>query len=74
MNALLNIVEHFLKLLGLLLIMVFIAWSLVTLGLLADTGYLLHLGKPKSPRLKNAGPHLHYDKKTANEQLQKKAA
>ncbi len=74
MNALLNIVEHFFKLLGLLLIVVFIAWSLVTLGLLADTGYLLHLGKSKSPRLKNAGLHLQYDNKIANEQRPKKAA
>ncbi len=72
MKALLNLVEQLLKMVGLLLFMLVIAWSLVTLGILADSRYLLHVEKADSSGRKKGG--LHLVKRPASEQQNKEAA
>lgn len=73
MNALLNTLEYFLKLAGVLLILLFIAWALVTLGLLADSTYLLHMEK-SSTRAKKRPATLQMVAKTDTQDQSKKAA
>ena len=50
MNGLVYTLGHLLELAGIFLVLVFVAWALVTLGVLTDSGYLLHA--------ENANAHL----------------
>lgn len=45
MSGLVHTLGHLLELAGIFLVLVFVAWALVTLGVLADSSYLLHAEK-----------------------------
>ncbi len=56
MTALLHAVEPLFELAGLLLLLLFFAWAFVTLGLLADSQYLLQSSGTNFPHLRQNRP------------------
>jgi hypothetical protein len=74
MNALLHGFGHLFELAGAFVILLFAAWALVTLGVLSDSGYLLHMEHKSAHASKRRRPALRLVARNRSEEQRAKTA